>query len=82
VHPEKTIEVEFTQNAKDGKSKFMMLSVANPFKKDLEYKAMMHIVGHHQWIETNVLPVGAKISGVEIWSDVVTTVALSDWKLN
>lgn len=82
VNPDKTIEVEFTQSAKDGKSEFMMLSVSNPFKKDLEYKAMMYLVGEGQWMETNVLPVRAKISGVELWNDVIITLALSEWKLN
>lgn len=60
----------------------MMLKVVNPFKKDLEYEAMMFIVGHDKWIQTNVLPVRANLTGFETWSDVVITLVLSDWKLN
>lgn len=81
LNPEKTIEVEFTQNTKDRKSESMMLKVVNPFKKDLEYKAMMFVVGHDQWINTNVLPVKAKLTGFETWPDVIITLVLTEWKL-
>ena len=60
----------------------MILEVVNPFDKDLEYKAMMYIVGHDKWIQTNVLPVKSKLIGYETWSDVIITLVLSDWKLN
>ncbi|MFT5818950.1 MAG: hypothetical protein ACI8ZM_000171 [Crocinitomix sp.] len=81
LNPEKTIKIEFTQNTKDGKSESMMLNVANPFKMDLEYKAMMFIVGNDKWINTNVLPVRSKLSGYEMWQDVIITLVLSDWEL-
>jgi len=81
LNPENTIEIELTQNTKDRKSESMMLKVVNPFKKDLEYKAMMFIVGHNQWINTNVLPVKSKLTGYETWSDVIITIVLSDWEL-
>lgn len=81
LNPENTIEIELTQNTKDRKSESMMLKVVNPFKKDLEYKAMMFIVGHNQWINTNVLPVKSKLTGYETWTDVIITIVLSDWEL-
>jgi len=81
LNPEKTIEIEFTQTVKDRKSEMMMLKVVNPFKKDLEYKAMMFIVGNDKWINTNVLPVKAKLTGYETWPDVIITLVLTDWKL-
>lgn len=65
LNPERTIKIEFTQTTKDRKSESMMLEVDNPFTKDLEYKAIMFIVGHDQWINTNVLPVKAKLIGFE-----------------
>jgi len=80
LNPEKTVEIEFTQNVKDRKSESMMLKVVNPFKKDLKYKAMMFIVGHDKWISTNVLPVRSKLTGYETWSDVIITLVLSDWE--
>lgn len=81
LNPERTIEIGFTQNFKDGKNESMILKIVNPFKKDLEYKAKMFIVGQDQWINTNVLPVRADLSVYETWSDVIITLALSDWKL-
>jgi len=81
LNPERTIEIEFTQTTKDRKSESMMLEVVNPFKKDLEYKAMMFIVGHDKWINTNVLPVKAKLTGYETWSDVIISLVLSEWTL-
>jgi len=81
LNPERTIEIEFTQNTKDRKSESMMLKIVNPFEKDLEYKAMMFIVGHNQWINTNVLPVKSKLTGYETWTDVIITLVLSNWKL-
>jgi hypothetical protein len=79
--PEKTIEIALIQNTKDGKSQSMMLNIVNPFKYDLEYKAMMFIVGHNQWINTSVLPVKAKLAVYETWQDVIITIVLSDWTL-
>jgi hypothetical protein len=82
LNPEKTIEVKFTQTVKDGKSEMMMLKVVNPFKKDLEYKAMMFIVGHDKWINTNVIPVKAKLVAYETWPNVIITLVLTDWKFS
>jgi hypothetical protein len=81
LNPEKTIEIEFTQTVKDRKSEMMMLKIVNPFKKDLEYKVMMYIVGHNKWISTSVLPVKATLSSYETWPDVIITLVLTEWKL-
>ena len=80
LNPQKTIIIDFTQTTKGKKSESMMLNIVNPFEKDLEYKAMMFIVGHDKWINTNVYPVRANLTGIEMWSDVIITLALSDWK--
>jgi hypothetical protein len=81
INPDVTIEVSLIQNVKDGKSESMMLKISNPFKWDLKYKAMMFIVGQDKWILTNVLPVKANLSSIEIWNDVIITLVLSDWEL-
>lgn len=81
LNPDRTIEIEFTQELKGKKNDGMLLRIENPFKKDLEYKAMMYIVGHDKWINTNVLPVKAKITGFEMWVDVIITLVLTEWKL-
>ncbi len=80
LNPQKTIIVEFTQTTKERKSESMTLKIVNPFDKDLEYKAMMFIVGHDKWIDTNVYPVRAKLTSFEMWSDVIITLVLTDWK--
>ena len=82
LNPEKTISVEFTQTAKNRKNEYMTLTVDNPFNKALEYTAMMYIVGQDKWINTNVYPVRAKMAGIEMWSDVIITLVLKDWKFN
>ncbi len=81
LNPQKTIIIDLTQTTKGRKSESMMLKIENPFEKDLEYKAMMFIVGHDKWINTNVYPVRARLTSIEMWSDVIITLVLSDWKL-
>ncbi|MDD4969659.1 MAG: hypothetical protein PHT07_09550 [Paludibacter sp.] len=81
LNPEKTIKIDFTQSISNRKNEYMKLEIVNPFKKDIEYKALMYILGHDKWIETNVYPVRAKLTGIEMWNDLIITLALSDWKL-
>lgn len=82
LNPEKTIKIELIQNVKDKKNEMMMLKIENPFNKDLEYKAMMFIVGHNNWIKTNVLPVKANFISYETWQDIIITLVLTEWKFN
>jgi hypothetical protein len=42
---------------------------------------MMFIVGNSQWLTTSVYDVKSKLRGIELWNDVIITLALSDWKL-
>ncbi len=81
LNPEKTLEINFTQKIEERTSQLMMLEIINPFDYDLEYEAMMFIVGNNKWINTNVLPVKAKLSSFEMWNDVVITLVLTEWKL-
>ena len=81
LNPQNTIEIEFSQIAKGGKSEMMMLKVKNPFNKKLEYKAKMYVVGHNKWINTSIIPVHANLIGYETWTDVIITLALNNWKL-
>jgi len=81
LNPQKTIMIEFTQTTKGRKSESMTLKIVNPFNKDLEYKAMIFIVGHDKWITTNVYPVRAKLTSFEMWNDVIISLVLSEWKL-
>lgn len=81
LDPKKTIEIEFSQTAKDGKSEMMILKLKNPFNRKLEYKAKMYIVGQNKWMNTSIIPVQPNLIGYETWTDVIITLALDNWKL-
>ncbi len=81
LHPEKTIEIEFTQMVKDNKSEMMMLKVKNPFDAKLSYKARMYVIGNDKWIGTSIIPVIPKLIGYETWNEVIISLALYNWKL-
>lgn len=82
LYPDNTIEVEFTQTIKDRTHDMMTLKVVNPFQKHLDYKAMMFPAGQDKGIMTSILPIPPKLTGYEIWPDVITTLVLFDWKFN
>lgn len=81
LFPEKTIRIDFKQNKKGKIHQSMMLTVQNPFDKKLIYKANMYIVGYDKWLSTSIMPVNKKLSGIEIWNDIIITLVLSDWTL-
>ena len=81
LNPKKTIQIEFTQNVKNRMSKSMILKIDNPLKKDLEYEALMYIVGHKKWIRTSVIPVRANLKSFETWPDVIISLVLRNWRL-
>ena len=80
-NPSKTIEINFIQKTNGRKHEFMMLEVKNPFKKILNYDAMMYIVGKDKWLKTSIIPVQPKLGSFEIWYDVIITLVLSNWRL-
>ena len=79
LNPEKTITISFSQETEGKKHKGMMLNIENPFNKKLEYKANMFLMKYNKWAPTSVLPVQAKLSSYETWSDLIVTIALSGW---
>ena len=81
LNPERTIEIDFKQVEENNEHQRMMLNVKNPFKKMLHYKAFIYIVGHDEWIPTSIIPVYPNISGIEMWNDIIISIALQDWKL-
>jgi integral membrane sensor domain MASE1 len=40
---------------------------------------MVHLV-KGKWISTSIMPVKAGIWGYEMWPDIITSIALSEWK--
>ena len=79
-HPEKTITIKFEQVIKDKVPQQMILTVSNPFTKSLLYNAAMYRVGSNDWSETSIVPVRAGLSTMEMWSDIIITLALHDWR--
>lgn len=77
----KTVVISLTHVEKDSIYSTTMLDVHNPFKKDLIYKAKMYLMKYNKWVPTNVYPVRSKLSSIEIWPDVIVTMALTGWEL-
>jgi hypothetical protein len=75
------IHVKFYQIADGRKHTSMMLEVHNPFEGELHYAAAMYLMEHKQWAPTSIIPVMPKLTGFETWSDVIVTMALSEWKV-
>jgi hypothetical protein len=79
LHPEKTLEISFSQQTEGNTHQGMMLSVHNPFDMTLEYKATIFLMAYNKWAPTTIMPVYPKISSYELWQDILVTIALSDW---
>lgn len=76
----KTITLALTQTLKNKKHESMMLKVINPFPYELNYGAMMLLLNKQNWVPTDVYPVGAGLSGYELWPDVITSIGLAQWR--
>ena len=80
-NPEKTLVIKFEQINDGKKHKCMMLSIFNPFEKELEYSAIILLPKYGRWVETDVIGIKPKIPGYETWTDLISSIALTDWKL-
>ena len=81
LHPEKTIEVGFSQEFKDAKHSHMSLFTNNPFKKDINFNATMFPVKRNDWVNTSILPTQAGMFHFETWPDVIVSIVLHDWRI-
>lgn len=77
---DKTLEISFIQHVENKKHANMILKVQNPFKKDLSYKAVIRGMNAGNWTNTTIMPVMAGLMGLEMWPDVIVSIALRDWK--
>ncbi|MES2486164.1 MAG: hypothetical protein V4581_09505 [Bacteroidota bacterium] len=77
--PERTITLDFKQETDGNTHRRMQLEVENPFDQHLSYSANMFIVGRNEWVYTSIIPVFPKISGIEMWNNVIISLALYDW---
>ena len=77
----KTLVITFTQTHQDKKHEQMILSVTNPFAKNLEYHSQIHLMKYKKWVTTSVLPVKPGLVSYENWPDIITTIVLYDLRL-
>lgn len=82
LNPAKTIEIKFSQTVNGKQHEQMMLQVKNPFDKELNYDAMMYIIGHNDWVDTTIIPIKPKLTSFEIWNNVIITLVLHNWRIN
>lgn len=80
-NPEKTLVIKFEQINEGKKHKCMMLSIFNPFEKELEYSAIILLPKYGRWVETDVIGIKPNGPGYETWPDLISSIALTDWKL-
>jgi hypothetical protein len=76
----KTLIISFTQTLKKKVHESMMLNIHNPFSTALAYDAQIYLLAQKKWGNTDVYPVEARLSGIEIWPDVITSIGLGHWK--
>ncbi len=82
LNPEKTVIISFKQLMEGKIHQGMMLHITNPFDKELDYQAHMFLMKSSKWLPTSILPIQAKLSSYEHWSDVIVSIGLSGWQLN
>lgn len=80
THPEKTIGVEFTQDAKDRTNITSMLTVKNPFNKTLNYNALMYTPISQKWKGTSIIPIHPKLQNFETWPHAIISLVLDQWR--
>lgn len=81
LNKEKTIVITFTQEHQNKRHERMVLNIANPFPKNLEYKAQINLMKYKKWVNTSVVPVMHNVIANEKWPDIITTVVLYDFHL-
>jgi hypothetical protein len=75
----RTIIINLKQVSEKGVHTQTMLSIYNPFPKKLVYQAVMSTLGKTKWIHTDVWPVEPKLSGIEMWPELILSLGLGNW---
>ncbi len=77
----KTLVIEFEQTTKNKMHEGMNFTIYNPFGKVIHYKAMMNLMKNDRWVRTSVIPVMAELRSIEMWPDLITSLALTGFTL-
>ena len=80
-HPERTIEIDFSQSAEDRKKINTTLIVKNPFDQVLRYDALMFTPLGQEWRETSIIPIRPKLMNFEMWPHAIVTLVMENWRL-
>ena len=80
VSPEKTIIIDFSQDAENRKEIRTDLNVRNPFDKSLRYDAIMLTPMSNKWRSTSIVPIYAKIESFEMWPHPIISLVLENWR--
>jgi len=73
----KTIIIEF----KDSRTMGSVLTIKNPFDKNLVYKAAIYTPKQQTYTITDVSPVRKKLIAIELWESGIPKVRLTDFQL-
>jgi hypothetical protein len=77
----KTIVLDFQQRTKGKVHEQMILTIENPFDKEIYYKAKMNLMKTNRWLDTSVYPVRARLKSIEMWPDLLTSLTLVGFEL-
>jgi hypothetical protein len=80
IYKSRTMVIEFHQEKNGKNHEQMMLTIENPFQKNLHYSAMINLMNEHRWRKTSVVQVLPGQKSIEMWSDIVTSLALSGFE--
>jgi hypothetical protein len=80
-NPNKTLIVEFSQESEGKSHKYMQLIITNPYDKSLHYNALMNLMKTQKWVNTSVIPIMPKLKSIEMWPDIITSLALNGFEL-
>jgi hypothetical protein len=76
----RTMVIEFHQEKKGKNHDQMILTIENPYQKNLHYSAMINLMNEHRWRKTSVVQVLPGQKSIEMWSDIITSIALSGFE--
>lgn len=81
INPEKTIEIDFSQDAEDRTNISTVLKVKNPFNKKLIYDAIIFTPISKTWKRTSIIPIQPNLMNFKTWPHPIITLVLEEWRL-
>ena len=64
-----------------GPEKSSVLTITNPFDKQLNYKAFIKVPNRDGYKKTSIVPIYPKIYSIEMWPYKIESIILTDFKL-